>query len=76
MFNMLFSCCHGSTRIITDRAYTPEYMLQLVEKYKVTLLTVVPQQVASLLKTPTLVPRLELLVYNIQFKLNKPFSEN
>jgi len=29
-------------------------MLQLVEKYKVTLLTVVPQQVASLLKTPTL----------------------
>ncbi|KAH8344113.1 hypothetical protein KR084_004598 [Drosophila pseudotakahashii] len=54
MFNMLFSCCHGSTRIITDRAYTPEYMLQLVEKYKVTLLTVVPQQVASLLKAPTL----------------------
>lgn len=54
MFNMLFSCCHGSTRIITDRPYTPEYMIQLVEKYKVTLLTVVPQQVASLLKTPTL----------------------
>ncbi|XP_032576486.1 luciferin 4-monooxygenase [Drosophila sechellia] len=52
MFNMLFSCCHGSTRIIPDRPYTPEYMIQLVEKYKVTLLTVVPQQVASLLKSP------------------------
>ncbi|EDW83370.2 uncharacterized protein Dwil_GK22355 [Drosophila willistoni] len=54
LFNMLFSCCHGSTRIITDRAYSPEYMLQLVEKYKVTLLTVIPQQVASLIKAPTL----------------------
>ncbi|XP_034660961.1 4-coumarate--CoA ligase-like 7 [Drosophila subobscura] len=54
MFQMLFSACHGSTRIITDRAYTPEYLLQLVEKYKVTLLTLVPQQVASLIKAPTL----------------------
>ncbi|SPP83720.1 4-coumarate--CoA ligase-like 7 [Drosophila guanche] len=54
MFQMLFSACHGSTRIITDRAYTPEYLLQLVEKYKVTLLTLVPQQVASLVKAPTL----------------------
>ncbi|ALC47344.1 CG11453 [Drosophila busckii] len=54
LFNMLYSCCHGSTRIITDRAYTPEYLLQLVEKYKVTLLTLSPQQVASLVKAPTL----------------------
>ncbi|XP_034485810.1 4-coumarate--CoA ligase 3 [Drosophila innubila] len=54
LFNMLFSCCHGSTRVISDRAYTPEYMLQLIERYKVTLLTLVPQQVASLLKAPTL----------------------
>ncbi|XP_017864006.1 PREDICTED: 4-coumarate--CoA ligase 3 [Drosophila arizonae] len=54
LFNMLYSCCHGSTRVITDHAYTPEYLLQLIEKYKVTLLTLAPQQVASLLKAPTL----------------------
>lgn len=54
LFNMLYSCCHGSTRVVTDRAYSPEYMLQLIEKYKVTLLTLAPEQVASLVKAPTL----------------------
>jgi len=52
MYNVLFSCCHGCTRIITDKAYTPAYLLELIEKYKVTVLTLGPQHLTSLIKSP------------------------
>lgn len=50
MFNMLFSCGHGSTRIITDKPQTAEYLLELISKYQVTLLTLTPTCVISLAK--------------------------
>ncbi|XP_013098017.2 uncharacterized protein LOC106080934 [Stomoxys calcitrans] len=54
MFNMLFSCGHGSTRIITDRRESAEYLLELVNKYKVTLLTLTPLNFVCLAKSPQL----------------------
>lgn len=50
MFNMLFSCGHGSTRIITDKPQTPEYLLELISKYRVTLLTLTAQCIIRLSK--------------------------
>lgn len=50
MFNVLFSCGHSSTRIITDKPYTPEYLLELVSKYRVTILTLTPRCIVTLAK--------------------------
>ncbi|KAI8124430.1 hypothetical protein FF38_05057 [Lucilia cuprina] len=50
MFNMLFSCGHGSTRVITDKPYSPEYLLELIYKYQVTLLTLTPRCLITLVK--------------------------
>ncbi|XP_037944667.1 4-coumarate--CoA ligase 1-like [Teleopsis dalmanni] len=50
MFSMLFSCGHGSTRIITDKPYSPDYLLELVKKYKISILTLSPQHVSRLIK--------------------------
>nr|XP_014088871.1 4-coumarate--CoA ligase 3-like [Bactrocera oleae]XP_036233485.1 4-coumarate--CoA ligase 3-like [Bactrocera oleae] len=54
LFNMLFSCGHGATRIIVDKPYTPEYLLELIDKYKVTILTLAPRHIATLVKSPLL----------------------
>uniref|UniRef100_A0A1I8M4D1 AMP-binding enzyme n=1 Tax=Musca domestica TaxID=7370 RepID=A0A1I8M4D1_MUSDO len=50
MFNMLFSCGHGSTRIITNKPPSAEYLLELINKYKISLLTLSPTCVAALTK--------------------------
>ncbi|XP_061389934.1 uncharacterized protein LOC133325128 [Musca vetustissima] len=50
LFNMIFSCGHSSTRIITDKPQNAEYLLDLINKYKITLLTLSPTCVAALTK--------------------------
>lgn len=45
---------YGATRIITNQPFTPEYLFELIEKFKVTNLMTPPSQMALMLKSPTI----------------------
>ncbi|XP_036330452.1 4-coumarate--CoA ligase 1-like [Rhagoletis pomonella] len=40
-------------RVITNRPYTPEYLVDLVKKYKITYIGIAPRHVATLVACPT-----------------------
>ncbi|KAH8262805.1 hypothetical protein KR044_000574 [Drosophila immigrans] len=48
LWAFLFSTFFGSTRIITDQPFSPEYFVKLVRKYKVNYATLAPVHLAAI----------------------------
>lgn len=48
----LFSVVNGCTRILTEKPYSPELFIELVEKYKVNTATLAPRHATSLIACP------------------------
>lgn len=48
--NLLKATYYGAIRIITTKSYSPEYFLELIEKYKITHVFASSQQIYSILK--------------------------
>lgn len=44
----------GVTRIITNQPFTPEYLFELIEKFKITNMLTPPSQMALMLKSPAI----------------------
>ncbi|XP_053965284.1 uncharacterized protein LOC128867802 isoform X1 [Anastrepha ludens] len=52
IFIVITTTC-SSKRVITNRPYTPEYMVELVKKYKINCVAVAPRHAASLVTCST-----------------------
>ncbi|XP_037950423.1 luciferin 4-monooxygenase-like [Teleopsis dalmanni] len=64
LLNLVTSLVYGTLRIISDKPYSPEYFLEVVEKYKVTFTIQAPSNMAMLLNCPDLsVEKLESIRY-------------
>ncbi|XP_031624429.1 4-coumarate--CoA ligase-like 7 [Contarinia nasturtii] len=48
---LLLATFNGAKRVITEKPYTPEWQLQLIEKYKISFLITPPYQMVSNLKS-------------------------
>ncbi|XP_053964420.1 uncharacterized protein LOC128867327 [Anastrepha ludens] len=48
IFFTFFSSATSCKRVITNRPYTPEYLVELVKKYKITYIMAAPRHVATL----------------------------
>uniref|UniRef100_W8AWW8 4-coumarate--CoA ligase-like 7 n=1 Tax=Ceratitis capitata TaxID=7213 RepID=W8AWW8_CERCA len=48
LFFTYYSASLSCKRVITNKPYTPEYMLELVKKYKITFILAAPRHVAAL----------------------------
>ncbi|EDW13211.1 4-coumarate--CoA ligase-like 7 [Drosophila mojavensis] len=52
LWAFMFSVVYGSTRIISNKPFSPENIVQLVQKYKITYMTLAPVQLAVLATSP------------------------
>ncbi|TDG38227.1 hypothetical protein AWZ03_015351, partial [Drosophila navojoa] len=52
LWAFMFSVVYGSTRIISNKPFSPENIVQLVQKYKITYMTLAPVQMAVLATSP------------------------
>ncbi|CAD7089735.1 unnamed protein product [Hermetia illucens] len=57
VFSLLLGTILGLTRIITSQPFTPELMLRLIEKYRVTSILTPPSQLAMMLQCPDIKTR-------------------
>jgi len=52
LWAFIFSTVFGSTRIITNKPFSPEYFVQLVKKYKIDYAVVPPRHLSALITCP------------------------
>ncbi|XP_030080280.1 4-coumarate--CoA ligase-like 7 [Drosophila hydei] len=56
LWAFMFSVVFGSTRIISNKPFSPENIVQLVQKYKITYMTLAPVHLAVLATSPAAKP--------------------
>lgn len=54
MASLITTMANASRRVITKQAFSPPLMVELIEKYKVAFLSMMPTQVSLLLQSPAI----------------------
>ncbi|EDW61946.1 uncharacterized protein [Drosophila virilis] len=52
VLNFLYSVAEGCTRVIADKPYSAEYLLELIDKYKINIISCAPRHASELLACP------------------------
>ncbi|XP_017860238.1 PREDICTED: 4-coumarate--CoA ligase 1-like [Drosophila arizonae] len=52
LWAFMFSVVYGSTRILSNKPFSPENIVQLIQKYKINYITMAPSQMAALASCP------------------------
>lgn len=63
LLNFLYSVGDGCTRIIPDKPYSAEYILELVAKYKINFISCAPRHASELVSCPQATPERLASVY-------------
>ncbi|XP_002005455.2 4-coumarate--CoA ligase 1 [Drosophila mojavensis] len=56
LINFMYSVADGCTRIIADKPFSAEYILELVTKYKINILSIAPRHASELVACPQATP--------------------
>ncbi|XP_030080244.1 4-coumarate--CoA ligase 1-like [Drosophila hydei] len=52
LWAFMFSVVYGSTRVLSNKPFSPENIVELVQKYKINYVTMAPSQMAALASCP------------------------
>ncbi|KAH8254373.1 hypothetical protein KR032_009709, partial [Drosophila birchii] len=61
----IMSTVVGGTRIITNKPFTPEYLAQLVEKYRINFIYLAPRHMSAVFNSPEVTPEVFASLKNV-----------
>ncbi|KAH8375600.1 hypothetical protein KR200_000195, partial [Drosophila serrata] len=67
LVTFMYNTLSGCTRIISNKPFTPEHFLKMVEKYKVNIAVMPPRYLSALVSCPTATPEALASIINVHY---------